>query len=150
MQCNFSRREMLARMGTGLGTLGLASLLAGESAADGGGLGNPLATRPPHFAPRAKRVIHLYMNGGPSQVDTFDYKPALIKKHGEKFDPGGKVELFQSVPGTVMKSPWKWRQHGQCGKWISDLLPHLAGCVDEMAFLPAMVAKSSSISLVTA
>src|SRR5262249_25198813 len=58
-------------------------------------------------------------------------------------DPGGKVELFQSVPGAVMKSPWKWQRHGQCGKWVSDLLPHLAGCVDDLAFIHSMVSKSN-------
>ena len=63
--------------------------------------------------------------------------------NGQKFDPGGKVELFQSEPGAVMASPWKWRQFGQCGQWVSDLLPHLARCVDDIAFLPAMVAKSN-------
>jgi hypothetical protein len=83
------------------------------------------------------------MSGAASQCDTFDYKPLLIKKHGEKFDPGGKVELFQSTPGAVMKSPWDWRPRGECGKFISDLTPHLGGRVDDMAFLHAMVSKSN-------
>ena len=67
----------------------------------------------------------------------------LIRRNGEKFDPGGKVELFQSSPGAVMKSPWEWKQHGQCGKWISDLVPHLASCADDIAFVHSMVAKSN-------
>ena len=79
-----------------------------------------------HHRARAKRVVQLFMSGAASQCDTFDYKPALIKKNGQKFDPGGKVELFQSEPGAVMASPWNWRQYGQCGQWISDLVPHLA------------------------
>ena len=83
------------------------------------------------------------MSGAASQCDTFDYKPAIIQRNGLKFNPGGKVELFQSEPGAVMASPWKWRQYGQCGQWVSDLLPHLAGCVDDIAFLPAMVSKSN-------
>ena len=83
------------------------------------------------------------MSGAASQCDTFDYKPELIQRNGEKFDPGGKVELFQSSPGAVMKSPWEWKQHGQCGKWISDLVPHLARCVDDIAFVHSMVAKSN-------
>jgi hypothetical protein len=95
-----------------------------------------------HYA-KATRVVQLFMSGAASQCDTFDYKPALLRKNGQKFDPGGKVELFQSVPGAVMASPWRWRQRGQCGRWVSDLLPHLATCVDEMAFLPAMVSKSN-------
>src|SRR5262245_57074905 len=96
-----------------------------------------------HHRAKAKRVVQLFMSGAASQCDTFDYKPELTKRNGRKFDPGGKVELFQSEPGAVMASPWKWRQHGQSGKWVSDLLPHLAQCVDEMAFLPAMVSKSN-------
>ena len=83
------------------------------------------------------------MSGAASQCDMFDYKPLLIQKHGERFDPGGKIELFQSTPGAVMKSPWGWKQYGGCGKWMSDLVPHLADCVDDMAFLPAMVSKSN-------
>ena len=122
--------------------MGADSLLADTST------GKPLEPRPEfngglHHLARAKRVVQLFMSGAASQCDTFDYKPALIKKHGQKFDPGGKVELFQSEPGAVMESPWKWRQYGQCGKWVSDLVPHLAGCVDDMAFLPAMVSKSN-------
>jgi hypothetical protein len=87
--------------------------------------------------------VQLFMSGAASQVDTFDYKPELVKRHGQPFDPGGKVELFQSTPGACMKSPWDWKQHGECGKWVSGLLPHLASCVDDIAFLHAMVAKSN-------
>jgi hypothetical protein len=83
------------------------------------------------------------MSGAASQVDTFDYKPELIKRHGQAFDPGGKVELFQSSPGPCMKSPWAWKQYGQCGKYVSSLLPHLATCVDDMAFIHSMVSKSN-------
>src|ERR1700757_2674415 len=140
-----NRRSLLWRSGGGLGGGALASLLGrdgllGAAPASGdrrdlyGGL---------HHRARAKRVVQLFMSGAASQVDTFDYKPELIKRHGEKFDPGGKVELFQSVPGACMKSPWKWRRHGNCGKWVSDLLPHLAGCVDDLAFIHSMVSKSN-------
>jgi hypothetical protein len=83
------------------------------------------------------------MSGAASQCDTFDYKPLLIEQSGQPFDPGGKVELFQSQPGPCMKSPWNWSRHGECGKWVSDLLPELAGCVDSMAFLLAMTSKSN-------
>ena len=83
------------------------------------------------------------MSGAASQCDTFDYKPELIRRNGEKFDPGGKVELFQSTPGAVMKSPWDWKQRGQCGKWISDLVPHIASCADDIAFVHSMIAKSN-------
>ncbi|MGC4045371.1 MAG: DUF1501 domain-containing protein [Armatimonas sp.] len=96
-----------------------------------------------HHKPRAKRVVQLFMSGAASQCDTFDYKPLLLKKRGEKFDPGGKIELFQSAPGVVMPSPWEWKQYGRSGRWVSGLFPHLAECVDDMAFLYAMVSKSN-------
>jgi len=124
-----SRRQFLARSGGGLGALALADLLRGG--------------REPDHAPRAKRVVQLFMSGAASQVDTFDYKPLLLRRNGEAFDPGGKVELFQSSPGAVMQSPWRWRQRGQCGRWVSDLVPHLGGCVDDMAFLHGMVSTTN-------
>ena len=96
-----------------------------------------------HHKPRARRVVHLFMSGAASQCDTFDYKPTLIQKRGEKFDPGGKIELFQSAPGVVMPSPWEWKRYGKSGRWVSGLFPHLAEHVDDMAFLYAMVAKSN-------
>src|SRR5437764_7865392 len=118
------RRSFLWRTGGGFGGLALSYLLASDearAAAPPAGLNGGL-----HHKATAKRVVQLFMSGAASQCDTFDYKPELIKRHGRKFDPGGKVELFQSVPGAVMKSPWKWRRHGQCGKYVSDLVPHLA------------------------
>jgi hypothetical protein len=131
---------MLWRMGGGLGGIALASLLDVDRAlatSDGG------PSRGVHHPPRAKRVVQLFMSGAASQCDTFDYKPELIKRHGEPFNPGEKVELFQSDPGACMQSPWRWRQHGQCGKWVSDLVPHLAACVDDIAFVHSMVATSN-------
>src|SRR3954468_24472706 len=121
------RRDFLWNFGGGLGGVALARLMTGET----------------HFPPKAKRVVQLFMSGAASQCDTFDYKPELIRRNGEKFDPGGKVELFQSSPGSVMKSPWEWKQRGQSGKWISDLVPHIAGCADDIAFVHSMVAKSN-------
>ncbi len=96
-----------------------------------------------HHPAKAKRVVQLFMSGAASQCDTFDYKPELIKRNGQKFDPGGKVELFQSDPGAVMQCPWDWKQHGQSGKWVSGLLPHLAECVDDMAFVHSLMSKSN-------
>lgn len=142
------RRDFLWRTGSGFGALALAHLMGTESAQADRVTGPLAAPRAElnggihHFA-RASRVVQLFMSGAASQCDTFDYKPELINRDGGKFDPGGKVELFQSVPGAIMASPWKWRQFGQCGRWVSDLLPHLATCVDDMAFLPAMVSKSN-------
>ena len=96
-----------------------------------------------HHLAKAQRVVQLFMSGAASQCDTFDYKPELIVRNGQKFDPGGKVELFQSSPGAVMASPWEWKQRGQCGKWVSDLVPHLATCVDDIAFIHSMMSKSN-------
>src|SRR5947207_5525898 len=140
------RRRFLWSAGGGLGGIALAQLLGSEGLlAD---VGTRHQARPDgkvglHHPARARRVVELFMSGAASQCDLFDYKPLLIQKHGERFDPGGKIELFQSTPGAVMKSPWSWRQFGQCGKWMSSLVPHLADCVDDLAFLPAMVSKSN-------
>ena len=136
-----TRRDWLFQSGGGLGGIALAQLL-GEAKADApradfnGGI---------HHKAKVKRVIQLFMNGGVSQMDTFDYKPELEKRHGEKFDPGSseRVEGVTSVPGNLMKSPFAFKQHGQCGRWVSSVFPHLAGCVDDMAFLLALQSKSN-------
>ena len=137
------RRSFLWRRGGGLGGVALTHLLGRDGLLPHASA----ATRPlgvgAHHVPRAQRVVQLYMSGAASQVDTFDYKPLLQQKAGQPFDPGERVELFQSDPGVVMPSPWAWKQHGACGKWVSGLLPHLATCVDDIAFLPAMVATSN-------
>src|SRR5436305_154350 len=122
-----SRRDFLWQLGGGLGGIALAHLLNAEE------------TKPA----KAKRVVQLFMSGAASQCDTFDYKPELVKRNGQPFDPGGKVELFQSSPGACMASPWRWRQHGQSGAWVSDLLPNLATCVDDMAFIYSMTSRSN-------
>ncbi len=136
-----TRREFLWELGGGLGGIALAQLLA-----DGGMLANAQADEVAigtHHPPKAKRVVQMFMSGAASQCDTFDYKPELIKLSGQPFDPGEKVELFQSDPGACMASPWGWKQYGQCGKWMSDLVPHLASCVDDMAFIHSMISKSN-------
>jgi hypothetical protein len=142
---SLDRRSFLWQAGGGLGGIALAHLLGSE-----GALGSTPRPRPQadldgglHHRARAKRVVQLYMSGAASQVDTFDYKPELIRRHGQPFDPGGRVELFQSNPGACMQSPWSWRQHGHCGRWVSSLLPHLATCVDDMAFIYSMVSRSN-------
>ena len=136
---SISRRLFLERSGGGLGGIALAHLLGRESAAADPNLNGGL-----HHPAKAKRVVQLFMSGAASQVDTFDYKPLLIKRSGEEFNPGGeKIELFQSSPGPVMQSPWDWKQYGESGKWMSGLVPHLAECVDHMAFFPSMVATSN-------
>jgi hypothetical protein len=120
------RRAFLGQLGSGLSGIALSSLLANDSR----------AATAPHYEPKAKRVIQLFMNGGASQCDLFDYKPRLIERHGQKFDPGGgqRVEASVSEPGAIMKSPFEWAKRGQCGRWVSSVLPHLAKHVDDMAF----------------
>jgi hypothetical protein len=141
----FNRREFLWRFGGGLGGIALTQLLGLEGllADSGTPRPDPQLNGGLHHRAKAKRVVQLFMSGAASQCDTFDYKPELIKKHGDKFDPGGKVELFQSDPGACMKSPWDWRQYGACGKWISALVPHIGSCVDDIAFVHSMVSKSN-------
>lgn len=139
----FHRREFLWRFGGGLGGIAMTQLLGVQ-----GLLADSIQPRPEfngglHHPAKAKRVVQLFMSGAASQCDTFDYKPQLMARHGQKFDPGGKVELFQSEPGAVMQSPWAWRQYGQCGKWVSDLVPHIGSCVDDIAFIHSMTSKSN-------
>src|SRR5438094_3691000 len=122
-----TRRQMLQRMCAGFGMVGLAGMLPRIAAA--GGLG-PVA----HFAPRAKRVIFLFMNGGPSHVDTFDAKPAL--KHYEGQKPDGK--LAKSAKLGYMPSPFTFRAHGQGGIVMSELFPRLARCADDLCVMRSM------------
>src|SRR6476469_5015626 len=121
------RRQFLWNFGGGLGGIALAQMMAGET----------------HFPAKAKRVVQLFMSGAASQCDTFDYKPRLIADHGKKWDPGEKVELFQSSPGQTLASPWNWKRYGQSGKWINDCVAPLGDVVDEIAFVHNMVSKSN-------
>src|SRR5688500_7061479 len=138
-----SRREMLARLGGGFGSLALAHLLGQAGALGADGLLH--RTTGLHHPPKVKRVIQLFMNGGVSQMDTFDFKPELIKRHGQKFDPGPglRVEAATSAPGNVMRSPFEFKQYGQCGRWVSSMLPHTARCVDDLAFVMSMASKTN-------
>jgi len=133
-----SRRHLLQTSACGFGSLALAGLCAQQAAAAQGS--NPLAARQPHFAPRAKRVIFLFMAGGPSQMDTFDYKPKLQRDHGKDI-PGGVPELQKKIGRRLkklQKSPFGWKQRGESGAWVSDLFPHVARCVDDLCFLKGM------------
>jgi hypothetical protein len=130
-----SRRQMLQRAGGGLGMLGLAGILNDEKLLAAPSI-DPLAPHPAQFAPRAKNVIWFFVNGGPSHVDTFDYKPALEKYDGQTLEGFDKFTgFFANSVGGLMKSPFKFRQHGQCGKHVSDIFPNLATHVDKMAFI---------------
>jgi hypothetical protein len=136
-----TRREFLWNMGGGLGGVALASMLGQDGLLASDATAKRALSL--HHAPKAKRVVQLYMSGAASQCDLWDYKPALAQRHGEKFDPGEAVELFQSTPDKFMKSPFAWRQHGQCGKWLSDPVAPLGGCADDIAFIHSMVSKSN-------
>ncbi|HEX7861721.1 MAG TPA: DUF1501 domain-containing protein [Verrucomicrobiae bacterium] len=136
---NFSRRDFLWRTGGGFGALALSQLLSSTGGAPQVS-GRKVGAQ---FAPKAKRVIQLFMNGGVSQMDTFDYKPSLEKLHDQKFDPGSAVEAATSVPGKLMKSPFDFKQHGECGRWVSSAFPHIARCVDDLAFLMGMSSKTN-------
>jgi hypothetical protein len=135
-----SRRDFLQTCGGGLGGVALSALLAGESRAE---TRNPLAPKPPHTPAKARAVIQIFCPGGLSHVDTWDYKPELQKRQGKPFDPEGKLQFFASKPGNCQGSFWPFRQHGECGRWISDLFPRLAQCVDDMAFIHSMQSKSA-------
>ena len=104
----------------------------------------PYALKPPHFPAKAKQILHIYAAGGVSHVDTFDHKPDLIKHHGKALTGKGEIDTFFGRPGNLMKSPWQFRRRGKSGLWVSDLLPHLAAQVDDLAFIHSMVAKSSN------
>ncbi|MCY2944843.1 MAG: DUF1501 domain-containing protein [Planctomycetota bacterium] len=128
-----SRRQLLQRAGAGFGSLALSALLADETRAVPA-IG-PLAPKKPHFKARAKRVIFLFMPGGPSQVDTFDPKPELAKRNGK---PSPKLYLGKQRP--LLASPWKFKKYGQSGLEVSDLFPQVASCIDDICVLRGMVA----------
>lgn len=155
-----SRRQFLSSAGAGFGSLALASLLAddrllaaespehsdasAERRADDGPL-NPLASRPPHFPPRVKSVIFLFMYGGPSQVDTFDPKPALDKWHGKAIPVFKKEDAFNArTKATAMRSPFKFAQHGESGIPVCDRFPQVARCVDDICVIRSMYASSNN------
>lgn len=152
------RREWLARAGCGFGLLGLSSLLlesGGPGRAFGEGLGDraldPLAPRAPHFTARAKRVIWVFVNGGPSQVDTWDYKPALERADGKsikEFDAtfSDTTGFFRHAVGNLMKSPFEFQPRGECGKRVASIFPHLGEHVDKMAFVHSGYTESNNHS----
>src|SRR3954468_15738860 len=125
-QASFSRRELLASAGCGFGMLALADLFATEDRA-----ANPFSVRPPHHPAKAKRVIFLYMPGGPSHVDTFDPKPRLATDNGKPL-PFDKPKLERVKTGNLLASPWKFHKRGQSGVEVSELLPRISSCIDDL------------------
>ena len=134
-----TRRESLHRMGTGVGLLGLAGILAQDgtlATASDPISASPLAPKAGHFAPRAKHIIHLFMNGGPSQVDTFDPKPALEKYNGQR-PPSADLKTERQTGGLLM-SPFKFQKYGESGIEVSDIFPHIGSCIDEICVIRSM------------
>jgi hypothetical protein len=148
--CGCSRRELLQRTSAGFGFFALTALLAEEAAANSKlhraiskpGSGLPLAPRRPMFSPRAKRVIFVFLHGGPSQVDTFDPKPLLTRDHGKPL-PFAKPRIVSSATGSLLKSPWEFRRYGQSGIEVSDLFPHVGSCVDDLCVVNSMWGSNS-------
>jgi hypothetical protein len=141
----FSRRQMLHQLGMGMGGMALGHLLGGSSAQAGTGLPSL-----PHFAPKAKRVIFLFMSGGVSQLDAFDYKPDLKKNTGNQLPDslrGGKDQFLPGMAGHqnhfyLAGSPYEFKQHGQSGAWVSDQWPHTAKVVDDLSFIYSMTSDA--------
>jgi hypothetical protein len=147
LSSTITRRDLLQRAGCGAGLLGLATLLQDEKLLGAAIDGNPLTPKPSHVPARAKRVIWLFMNGGPSQVDTWDYKPALAKHHGKTLEGFDKnTGFFANAVGGVMQSPFAFRPRGRSGKMVSDLFPHLGEHVDRMAFIHSGHTESNNHS----
>jgi hypothetical protein len=121
-----SRRHFLWEAGAGLSGLALAWMFQQEARGAAGAAGRLSTVKAPHFAPKAKRVVHICACGGVSHVDTYDYKPDLAKHDGQELTNKGKIDTFFGRPGRLLKSPFAFQQHGQSGAWMSELLPNLA------------------------
>ena len=145
------RRDFLAHLATGMGGIALSAMLAEEGllAADvarptSTPATNPLAPKAPHFPARAKRVLHIFCTGAVSHLDTWDYKPELVKRHGQPMPGVEKLITFQGENGNLARSPWKFKPRGQSGKYISDLLPHLAERADDLCFIHSLTSKTNT------
>jgi hypothetical protein len=135
-----SRRRFLEQAGHGLGSIALASLLRQKTQAEEFTPRNPT----PHFAPKARSVIWLFMTGAPSQVDTWDYKPELQSRAGETLPGSDPQTGFFKTSGKCLPSPFEWQQHGQSGTWVSSLFPYLSQHVDDMTFIHSMYLRANN------
>src|SRR6266511_2530457 len=145
---DLTRRQFFSRCAMGLGSVALASMLGGRKAfsTDAATTGNPMAPRQPHFGARAKNVIYLFMAGGPSQLELFDYKPRLVELNGQpipqSFIEGKRFAFMGSSHGTkLLETRRTFRQHGQNGAWVSNLFPHTAGIVDDISLVQSCAAS---------
>ena len=145
-----NRRDFLHSGAMGLGSVALASLLAEQGLLGASPIrpvidpSSPYAPRPPHFTPKARRVLMIFCTGALSHLDTFDYKPALVKHHDKPMPGMDKLITFQGENGNLVKPLWDFRPRGQCGKMTSDLLPNLGALADEMCFIHSMTGKSNT------
>lgn len=155
LQALQSRRRFLVEGGFGLGAIALRALLHGQDPAPASIAGKapirpllqpgrPYTPRAPHHIPRAKNVLVIFCSGAVSQIDTFDYKPELIRRHGEALPGGEKLITFQGGQGALTKSPWRFRPRGQSGKMISDLVPHIGALADKICFIHSMQGKTNT------
>jgi hypothetical protein len=148
--CGRTRREFLWETGAGFTSVALAGMLGDDGflnnqavSADGvSKFVNPLQPKDPHFATKAKSVIFLYMYGGPSHIDTFDYKPAMKGMDNKTVDVKTFGRGGRRNQGRIVETPWKFKQYGECGQWVSELFPHFAEQVDDVAFIHSMTADS--------
>ena len=144
-QVPMSRRQMLRRFASGFGMVGLAGLFAEDfissAVAAAAGAADPMSVKPPQYPARAKRIIFLFMSGGPSHVDTFDPKPRLARDNGKPL-PFEKPKLERTKTGNLLQSPWSFKQYGQSGIAVSELFPHLATCVDDLCVVRSVVADN--------
>ena len=145
--CGRTRREFIWQAGGGFGAAALASMLSADGFFDSAAAAestykNPLAPKPPHFAPKAKSVIFLFMYGGPSHIDTFDRKPKMTGMDGKTVEVKTFGRGGHKTGGRIVEPRWDFQQYGECGKWVSSLFPNVAQHVDDIAFLHSMTADS--------
>ncbi|MEM7561315.1 MAG: DUF1501 domain-containing protein, partial [Planctomycetota bacterium] len=146
-----NRRKFLFDPANSLAGIALASILGQERLlADDSPLrpkidpSSPFASRSPHFAAKAKNVVMIYCSGACSQLDTFDYKPELVKRHGQPMPNAEKLITFQGAQGNLTKSPWTFKPRGECGKMISDLVPQIGEMADDICFIHSLTGKTNT------
>jgi hypothetical protein len=139
-----ARRDFLAWLATGLSGMALADLLARDGLLAAEAIPERGGDPPPHHPPRAQRVLHIFLQGGLSQVDSFDHKPELIRRHGQPMPVAERPDAFFGKVGPLHRPHWEFRKRGQSGLWISELFPHLAECVDELTLIRSMVSETNN------
>jgi hypothetical protein len=140
----FSRRQLFSWSAFGLGATALSGLLCRDGMARAAGIPGEAKDPPPHLPAKARRVIHICCCGGVSQIDSFDYKPELARRHGQPLGGDEKPDVFFGQIGLLRANDFAFQQRGESGLWISDLFPHLAGVADELTVIRSMFAESSS------